>query len=149
MLALYNPNADTLGSADASSFGLGAVLTQKQDNDEWLPITYVSRALTPTERRYAQIEKEALAITYACERFQEYIIGKSFHINTDHKRLVPIFSFKSLEELPLRVQRFCLYTPLTISIFNFPHSWQEVNYSRHIVMSSVTNTLTCRFSAPG
>ena len=108
VLALYNPNADTLVAADASSFGLGAVLTQKQDNDEWLPIAYVSRALTPTERRYAQIEKEALAITYACERFQEYLIGKSFHINTDHKPLVPIFSSKSLDELPLRVQRFRL-----------------------------------------
>ena len=130
MLALYNPTADTLVAADASSFGLGAVLPQKQDNDEWLPITYyVSRALTPTERRYAQIKKEALAITYACERFQEYINGKSFYINTDHKRLVPIFSSKSLDELPFRVQRFRLYTPLTISIFNFPHSWQEVNYS--------------------
>ena len=108
VLALYNPNAETLVAADASSFGLGAVLTQKQDKDEWLPIAYASRALTPTEHRYAQIEKEALAITYACEHFQEYLIGKSFHINTDHKPLVPIFSSKSLDELPLRVQRFRL-----------------------------------------
>ena len=69
---------------------------------------HVSRALTPTEHRYAQIKKEALAITYACECFQEYLFGKSFHINTDHKPLVPIFSSKSLDELPLRVQRFRL-----------------------------------------
>ena len=101
VLALYNPNADWLVAADASSFGLGVVLTQKQDNDEWLPIAYVSRVLTPTE-------KEALAIIYTCERFQEYLIGKSFHINTDHKPLVPIFSSKSLDELPLRVQWFRL-----------------------------------------
>ena len=52
VLALYNPNANTLVAADASSFGLCAVLTQKQDKDEWLPIAYASRALTPTERRY-------------------------------------------------------------------------------------------------
>ena len=106
VLAIYNPEADTIVAADASSVELGAVLTQKQQNNQWLPIAYTSRALTPTESRYAQIEKEALAITYACERFQEYLIGKSFHIYTDHKPLVPIFSTKRLEELPIRVQRF-------------------------------------------
>ena len=92
----------------AADAGLGAILTQKQQNNQWLPIAYTSRALTPTESRYTQIKKEALAITYACERFQEYLIGKSFHIHTDHKPLVPIFSTKRLEELPLRVQRFRL-----------------------------------------
>ena len=108
VLAMYNPEADTIIAADVSSIGLGAVLTQKQQNGKWLPTTYASRALTPTESRYAQIEKEALAITYACERFQEYLMGKSFHVHTDHKSLVPIFSTKSLDELPLRVQRFRL-----------------------------------------
>ena len=85
---MYNPEADTIISADASLIGLGAVLTQKQQSGKWFPIAYTSRALTPTEGRYAQIEKEALAITYACERFQEYLIGKSFHVHTDHKPLV-------------------------------------------------------------
>ena len=85
VLALYNPDADTQVAADASSFGLGAVLTQKQQNEKWLPVAYASRTLTPTECRYVQIKKETLVITYACERFQEYVVGKSFHINTDHK----------------------------------------------------------------
>ena len=67
---------------------------------------HASRTLTSTEGRYAQIEKEALAITYTCECFQEYVVGKSFHINTDHKPLVPIFSSKSLDELSLKVKRF-------------------------------------------
>ena len=59
--------------------------------------------MTPTERRYAQIEKEALAFTWACERLSDYLVGLQFHIQTDHK---PLFSSKHLEELPLRVQRF-------------------------------------------
>ena len=67
VLTMYNPEADTIVAADASSIGLGAVLTQKQQNGKWLPITYASRALTPTEYRYAQIEKETLAIAYACK----------------------------------------------------------------------------------
>ena len=64
--------------------------------------------MTPTERRYAQIEKEALAFTWACERLSDYLIGLKFHINTDHKPLVPLFSTKHLDELPERVQRFRL-----------------------------------------
>ena len=58
------------------------------------------------ERRYAQIEKEALAFTWACERLADYLVGMEFHIQTDHKPLVTLFSSKQLEELPLRVQRF-------------------------------------------
>ena len=93
-------------SADASSYGLGAVLLQKQTTGELQPVAYISRAMTPTERRYAQIEKEALAFTWACECLSDYLVGLQFHIQTDHKPLVPLFSSKHLEELPLRVQRF-------------------------------------------
>ncbi len=59
--------------------------------------------MTPTEQRYAQIEKEALALTWACERLWDYLLGLHFLIQTDHK---PLFSVKALEELPIRVQRF-------------------------------------------
>ncbi len=52
-----------------------------------------------TEQRYAQIEKEALAITWACERFSDYFIGADFHVETDHKPLVPLLSMKLLDEL--------------------------------------------------
>jgi len=100
VLTLYNPAADTVVAADASSFGLGAVLTQKQSDNQWRPIAYASSALSSAETRYAQIEKEAQAITYTCEQFQEYLTGRPFHIHTDHKPLVPILSTKSLDDLP-------------------------------------------------
>ena len=77
-LALYDPNAETLLSADSSSYGMGAVLLQRQTGIEWRPVAYASRSLSSTEQRYAQIEKEALASTWACERFAEFLIGKSF-----------------------------------------------------------------------
>ncbi|KAL5517029.1 hypothetical protein EMCRGX_G002494 [Ephydatia muelleri] len=108
LLAFFDPVRETIVSADASSFGLGAVLLQKQLKGELRPIAYVSRAMTPTEKRYAQIEKEALALTWACERFSDYLIGLQFHLQTDHKPLVPLFSNKNLDELPIRVQRFRL-----------------------------------------
>ena len=62
--------------------------------------------MSPTEQRYAQIEKEALGITWASERFADYLIGLKYHIETDHKPLVPLLSTKNLEGLPARVQRF-------------------------------------------
>ena len=105
-LAIYDPNATTLVSADASSYGLGAVLLQEQTTGETKPVAYISRSLTPVEERYAQIEKEALAFTWACERFSDFLIGINFCIHTDHKPLVPLFTTKRLEELPARVQRF-------------------------------------------
>jgi hypothetical protein len=69
-------------------------------------VAYISRSMTPRARRYAQIKKEALAFTWACERLSDYLVGLQFHIQTDHKPLVPLFSTKDLEELPVRVQRF-------------------------------------------
>ena len=95
-------------SADASSYGLGAVLLQRQPDGELKLISYISRSLTTTEQRYAQIEKEALAFTWACERFTDFLLGMEFHIHTDHKPLVPLFDAKHLDELPIHVQRFRL-----------------------------------------
>ena len=66
---------------------------------------FISRAFTPVECRYAQIEKEALALTWACERFSDYIVGKSIIAETDHKLLVPLLTTRTLDEVPPRVQQ--------------------------------------------
>ena len=69
---------------DASNYGLGAVVYQ--DNKV---IGFASRTLTKTERNYAQIEKEMLAIVFACLRFDQLIIGNpQIVIKTDHKPLI-------------------------------------------------------------
>ena len=107
VLAPYDPSVPTKLTSDASSFGLGAVLMQQREG-EWRPVAYASRAMSETERCYAQIEKEALAITWACEKFRTYILGLTFTIETDHKPLIPLLSTKSLDSLPPRVIRFRL-----------------------------------------
>ncbi len=91
------------------SFGLGASLLQEQRTGELKPVAYISQSMTCTERRYAQVEKEALAFTWACERLSDYLIGLKFHIETDHKPLVPLFSTKHLEEFPMEVQHFRMH----------------------------------------
>ncbi|UYV81835.1 hypothetical protein LAZ67_20002653, partial [Cordylochernes scorpioides] len=90
----------------SSSYGLGAVLKQEHEANEWRPVAFASRTLTKTEQGYAQIEKEALAITWACERFKDFVVGKTFLIETDHKPLVPIFTTKDLNDLTPRLQRY-------------------------------------------
>ena len=106
VLALYDPNKETKITADASSYGLGGMLLQKQPDSTWRPIMFISRSLTPTESRYATIEKEALALTWACERCSDYIVGKSIEAETDHKPLVPLLTQHTLDQVPPRIQRF-------------------------------------------
>ena len=107
VLAWYDPSRDTKISADASSYGIGAVLMQHIEG-QWKPIAYASRSMTNTETRYAQIEKEALATTWAAEHFSDYITGRQVLIETDHKTLVPLLNTKHLDSLPPRVLRFRL-----------------------------------------
>lgn len=78
VLALYDPSAPTKVSADASSHGLGAVLLQQIDGS-WRPVLFTSRSMPETEQRYAQIEKEALATTWTCDKFTNFLLRKHFN----------------------------------------------------------------------
>ena len=107
VLALYTLEAKTKVCADASNFGLGAVLLQQQQS-VWKPVAYASRTMSETEQRCSQIQKEALVLVWACEKFSGYILGKRVHLETDHKPLVPLLSKTHLDRLPPRVLRFRL-----------------------------------------
>ena len=106
ILTIYDPNKEIKVNADASSYGIGAVLLQKQNINDWKPVSYVSRALTDTETRYSQIEKECLTFTWTCERFSDYILGKPIIGETVYKPLVPLLTTHMLEKLQPRIQRF-------------------------------------------
>ena len=56
--------------------------------------------MTDTEWRFSQIEKEALALVLACEKFQDYVLGKHIDLETDYKLLVLLMSTTSLDSLP-------------------------------------------------
>ena len=103
VLRYYNVNEKVVLQCDASQSGLGAALMQAGQ-----PVAYTSRALSPAERHYAQIEKELLAIVYGCDHFEPCIYGRTeVHVKTDHKPLEPIM-LKPLNSAPKRLKRMLL-----------------------------------------
>ena len=108
VLALYNQELATKITVDASAYGLGAVLLQ-QHGDTWKPVASASKAMSETECRYSPIEKEALALVWACEKFSDYVISKKIQLETDHKPLVPLLGKTNLDCLPPRILRFRLH----------------------------------------
>lgn len=105
-LSFFDHSQKIILSADASSYGLGACLFTEDSKGDRGIIAYASRTLTPTERRYAQIEREALALTWAASYFTTFIEGVHVVLETDHKPLCQILQTKHLDELSPRLARF-------------------------------------------
>jgi hypothetical protein len=81
-------------------------MQQQQSDGTWRPVTFMSRSLNDVEKRYAQVEKECLALTYAAERLSDYLIGIKFVLQTDHKPLLALLSpQRALDDIPPRIQR--------------------------------------------
>jgi hypothetical protein len=101
-LQYYDVKKPAVLTCDASKSGLGAALIQNNK-----PVAYASRAMTECETRYAQIEKELLAVTFACKKFNDYIYGKEIVVETDHQPLITIVN-KPLHTAPTRLQKMLL-----------------------------------------
>lgn len=101
-LSHFNPSKPAIIETDASLKGLGAVLIQ-----EGKPIRFLSKSLTQTEADYSNIERELLAILFACERLHQYTFGRMVTIHTDHKPLESVFK-KPISLSPTRLQRMLL-----------------------------------------
>ena len=103
VLQYFRPDQPITLSVDASSKGLGTVLLQ-----DGHPIAYASRALSTTQQRYAQIEKEMLAVVFGCTKFHEYIYGvPNVKVESDHKPLETILK-KPLYQAPVRLQKMIM-----------------------------------------
>ena len=105
-LRYYDRDLPVTVQADASLRGLGACLIQKHKGKDQ-PIAFASKSLTDAETRYANIERELLAIVFACQRFSTYLLGRSFVAESDHKPLEMI-AMKNLANAPPRLQRMLL-----------------------------------------
>ena len=125
---------------DASPVGLGALLAQVDAKGQTI-VAYASRSLTPTEQRYSQTEREALAITWACLHFHLYVFGSRFTVLTDHKPLVPIFN-KRTSTPPARIEKWLMRLQMyDMTIQYRPGSDNPADYmSRHPSTTSGTSS---------
>ncbi|XP_052895692.1 uncharacterized protein K02A2.6-like [Anopheles moucheti] len=117
LLTYYDPRADIIVAADASSVGLGATISHKFADGSVKVVQHASRALTKAEAGYSQIDREGLAIIFAVTRFHKMLYGRHFRLQTDHRPLLQIFGSK--KGIPVytanRLQRFAL----TLQLYDF------------------------------
>ena len=106
VLAHYVVNLPIKLACDASSYGIGAVMPGGEER----PVAFASRTLSASERNYAQLEKEALSILYGVNKFHQYLFGRKFTLETDHKPLLTILGPKSAVPTlaAARLQRWAL-----------------------------------------
>ena len=133
-LRYFDTSRETEVYVDASPVGISAVLMQKDsDSEQRHNIHFASRALTPTEQRYSQIEREALAVVWACEHLNIYLYGSHFKIFTDHKPLLSLLN-NARSKPSARIQGWALrLQPYTFELIFRPGKSNPADYlSRHL-----------------
>ncbi len=103
-LMAIRPGEKLILSADASSYGLGAALMQRNEAGEEHPVFFASRMMNDTELKYAQVDKELLALVWAMERLDPLIYGQRITVQTDHKPLLGLLK-KPMAHMSPRQQR--------------------------------------------
>ena len=109
-MSYFDKKKETFVVVDASPVGVSVILSQKpksRDTNNQQIIAYASRALTDTEKRYSQTEKEALAIIWAVEHFHLFLFGSEFTLVTDHKPLEIIYGQRTAKT-SARIERWVL-----------------------------------------
>ena len=143
VMAYFDINKQTELWVDASPIGLGAILSQVDKHGTRRNVCYASKALTDTEQRYSQIEREALAVTWAIERFHLFVYGCHFKVITDHKPLVPIFA-KPQANPNRRIRNWLLKLQSYDKTIEYrPGKYNPADYlSRHPPMTTTDNVTT-------
>ena len=129
LLAHYDPDKMIILSVDASPVGLGAVISHEIDGQDQ-PVAFSSRSLSPAERNYAQVDREALAIIHGVRKFHQYLYGRRFVLWTDNKPLSHIVApDKAIPNMAAaRIQRWCL----ELSAYNYEVVHRPASRQRNV-----------------
>ncbi|KII65712.1 Transposon Tf2-6 polyprotein [Thelohanellus kitauei] len=129
ILTHFNPSLDLVLATDASSCGIGAVISHKFPGGEERPIAYASRVLNGAEKNYSVIEKEGLAIVWAVKKFFKYLEGRKFILYTDHQPLKGIFGSKKgiPQTAAARIQRWAIFLSGLSFEIHYRHSEENAN----------------------
>ncbi|XP_048481264.1 uncharacterized protein K02A2.6-like isoform X1 [Plutella xylostella] len=113
----YDPQLPLILTCDASDTGLAAVLSNRDHNGMVQPIAYASKKLNDVEKKYATIDKEAMAVIFGITKFYNFIYGREFELETDNAALVRIFGpTKSIPKMAAkRLQHYAIF----LSAFNY------------------------------
>lgn len=144
VLVHFDQRLPLILATDASPYG--AVLSHRYPDGTERVLQFASQTLTGTQRKYAQIDKEAYAIIFGIKKFHQYLYGKKFTLYTDHRPLVQIFS--QSKALPaytaLRMQHYAVFLQGYLFDIKYKNTKQHCNadcLSRLPV--SVTTTAEC------
>ncbi|XP_018395382.1 PREDICTED: uncharacterized protein K02A2.6-like [Cyphomyrmex costatus] len=111
VLTHFNSKLPLILATDASSYGVGAVLSHRYPDGSERVIQFASQTLSPTQQKYSQIDKEAYAIIYGIKKFFQFLYGNKFTLITDHRPLIQILS--PTKSLPIytamRMQHYAIF----------------------------------------
>lgn len=150
VLELYDPSKPLVVACDASPYGVGAILSQVTNGVE-KPVLMGSSTLSPAERNFSQLHREALAIIFGIKLFHKYIYGHEFTICTDHQALREIFSPKkgTPSVAAARLQRWAVI----LSMYNYKieyrkgHDMRNADALSRLPLSSSTNVDSGRINS--
>ena len=95
VLRAFDPKHEIVVQTDASEKAVGAVLLQRFPSGPLRPVAFMSRKLSPAESKYPAQEKEAAAVVFAFKKWEHYLAGAEFRLETDHQSFVHLKTSKS------------------------------------------------------
>ena len=128
-IAHFNPDRDTVLACDASPYGLGCVLSQVDQESLERPVAFYFRTLSDTEKRYAQTDKEGLAVVAGVKKFHYFLCGRRFTIKTDHKPLLGLLGEN--KPLSLMASARVLRWAMLLSAYNYQLTYSPAKQQTH------------------